>query len=340
MDAANILGQAALDAHAIAAKTDMEADAIARHLRALSNVHIFNEVSPNVFKNNEASLLLQQESAKALVGLGAEEGRMSCYKQWEALSGKRSGQTGFNLAYQTDLSVYDYWKQVRPDWGQRAARAFSSNVGNLEQYLALYPWAKEPDGALVVDVGGGIGGATLPIIKRFTNLKLQVQDREENGLEFIKHLENDFPTVAASHRASFIEQDFFQPNKTPRADVYFMRHILHNWPDASAKALLGKLSAAMSPSSKLLLCEHVVYPAYRDVEGRGEMDEAVAPEPLLANWGDVYTSRMDVMMLAALGARERSRREVEALVGGVGLVVWRVWRNMGTEAIVECRLCE
>ncbi|PHH68802.1 hypothetical protein CDD82_266 [Ophiocordyceps australis] len=336
IDTANLLSRGALDARSIANKTGIDADSITRHLRALCNLYIFSEEAPNVFRNNELSLMLQPEAVRALVGFLANEGRMASSKQWEVLA-QDSGsgrKTAFQVAYDTDLSVYDYWKHVRPDWGKRAAKAFSSNVNNLEQYLALYPWAKEEDGALVVDVGGGIGGATLPIVRRFPKLRVKVQDREENREGFEEYLENEFPDVAAVDGASFEEQDYFEANKTRNADIYLLRHIVHNWPDEEASKLLRNVAAAMTRRSKLLLCECVVHAAHRGASHASY----TAPEPLLANWGQTYTSRVDLMMQAMLDARQRSQDEFEALVAGAGLVVTRVWRNMGEEAMVECRL--
>lgn len=42
--------------------------------------------------------------------------------------------------------------------------------------IQVYPWNAEKDGALVIDMGGGVGAATLPIINQVSKLKLQVQD--------------------------------------------------------------------------------------------------------------------------------------------------------------------
>ncbi len=44
----------------------------------------------------------------------------------------------------------------------------------------------EPDGTLLVDVGGGVGGATLPIVNRFGNLRVIVQDLPANHDKFLK----------------------------------------------------------------------------------------------------------------------------------------------------------
>lgn len=49
-----------------------------------------------------------------------------------------------------------------------------------------YDWNTLPQNALVVDVGGGIGSASLVLAKEFSNLRIAIQDREsvvESGVE-------------------------------------------------------------------------------------------------------------------------------------------------------------
>lgn len=43
-------------------------------------------------------------------------------------------------------------------------------------YPAVYPWGSLPANAIVVDVGGGNGHATLNLLKAFPTLKVIVQD--------------------------------------------------------------------------------------------------------------------------------------------------------------------
>lgn len=48
-----------------------------------------------------------------------------------------------------------------------------------------YDWKSLPQDALVVDVGGGIGSASLALAKDHFNLKIVIQDRQpvvENGI--------------------------------------------------------------------------------------------------------------------------------------------------------------
>ena len=50
-------------------------------------------------------------------------------------------------------------------------------------FLIIFPiafnWSKLPEGALVVDVGGGIGTASIQVAKQFPSLKFIVQDRRQ-----------------------------------------------------------------------------------------------------------------------------------------------------------------
>ncbi|OAA59250.1 Cytochrome P450 [Akanthomyces lecanii RCEF 1005] len=342
-DIATLIGEEPLDASAIAKKTGIDADKMSRHLRALCNIHIFREVAPDVFQNNELSLLLQSESKRALVGLCAEESRLASCKMWEALTepgykdSKASNMAAFNIAYETDLNIFQYWEKLRPDLGERGARAFSGKGFNEKQYLSLYPWAEEADGTLVVDVGGGVGGATLPIVTAFANLILLVQDLPETEAKFIKHLETNHPTVAQTKRASFQAQDFFQVNATKKAPIYFLRHVIHDWPESEAVRLLKNLATAMADSSKILICEHMVLPTYGDGNVCGD-SPFIAPTPLLPNWGAGFTSRLDLHVLSCINSKQRTEEDFRALATQAGLAVTSVWRNMGDEVIIECRL--
>lgn len=96
----------------------------------------------------------------------------------------------------------------------------------------------------------------------------------------------------------------------------------------------------MSESSKLLINEHVVLPTYRKPVSQHEVNpekEFEAPEPLLANWGQPVTSRLDLQVLAFLNAKQRTKAEFQELASRSGLEVVRIWRNMGEGVIIECR---
>jgi hypothetical protein len=154
-------------------------------------------------------------------------------------------------------------------------------------------------------------------------------------------LHADYSDIAESGRATFLAQDFFEPQATQGADVYFLRHILHNWNDSMVGKILNNLTAAMSLESKLLICEHILLPVYASQQARDRVednDTFFAPHPLLANWGASFTSRLDLQVLSILDARQRTAGDFERLFIAAGLRVSHTWRNMGDDTILECRL--
>lgn len=89
-----------------------------------------------------------------------------------------------------------------------------------------YPW-KELGSATVVDVGGGMGGFLLQLSKLNPDLHLVLQDRKvtiNKAKTEIWPKEN--PRALANGKIDFVEHDFFQPNPTPGADVYWLRSVL------------------------------------------------------------------------------------------------------------------
>lgn len=61
-------------------------------------------------------------------------------------------------------------------------------------------------------------------------------------------------------RTSFVGADFFT-DPLPPADAYFLRFILHDWPDAEATAILRAVRRAMAPGSRaVLLVQDAVMP--------------------------------------------------------------------------------
>lgn len=99
-----------------------------------------------------------------------------------------------------------------------------------------------------------------------------------------------------------------------------MHSVLHDWPDEACRKILLNVKAAMKPGhSRLLINENVV----PDV---GAQWEATA---------------LDILMMALLGSRERTRENWTELMTGVGLRIVEIYtaRN-GAESLIECELAE
>ncbi|TIC92873.1 O-methyltransferase af390-400 [Colletotrichum higginsianum] len=110
----------------------------------------------------------------------------------------------------------------------------------------------DPKLPLFVDVGGGIGQGLLNIYNMYPE--------EASRL----YLEDLGEVIADADAKSIIpatvnklEYNFFTPQPIKDARAYYLRHIIHDWPDESAREILLMQKSAMKPGySKLLIYDH------------------------------------------------------------------------------------
>lgn len=90
----------------------------------------------------------------------------------------------------------------------------------------------------------------------FPSLNLIIQDLPE-PVQNARSRISDLPSDIQS-RISMIEYDFFTPQPIKHADVYLLRTILHDWPDADAVKILQGVVEAMGSNSRLLIMDMVL----------------------------------------------------------------------------------
>ena len=83
-----------------------------------------------------------------------------------------------------------------------------------------------------------------------------VQDFREN-VDNGQAAAAQLPADIAS-RISFQEHNFFTAQPVTGAEVYLLRMILHDWPDADAIVILRALVGAMSSGSRLIIMDSVL----------------------------------------------------------------------------------
>ena len=115
-----------------------------------------------------------------------------------------------------------------------------------------YKWGDLPNG-LVVDVGGSYGSVSVALAQRFPSLRCIIQDQPEVVRDGRKKLSSDM-----MGRVTFLEHDFFTEQPIKNADVYFLRWILHDWPDKYAIEVLRALIPALKEGAKVLISEIIL----------------------------------------------------------------------------------
>ncbi|XVF30753.1 hypothetical protein REPUB_Repub16aG0085700 [Reevesia pubescens] len=146
----------------------------------------------------------------------------------------------------------------------------------------------------VVDVGGGWG----------TNLKLIVAKHPQiKGINFdLPQVIKDAPPVSG---VEHVAGDMF--TEIPKAEVIFMKLILHDWGNEFCSKLLKKCYDALPENGKIILCESLIPEVPKD---------------------DIVTKTIlqrDLGLLHILpGAKERTKQEFEALAKEAGFTSLKV----------------
>ncbi len=159
------------------------------------------------------------------------------------LSTLRSGVPGWHAEFGCDLWEY---LERHPE---RSALFDRSMAGGPENDLEAI--AGVGDGARhVVDIGGGNGWLLRRLLERQHAWTGTLFDRPE----VTERARQDPAMRSLGERCRVVGGDFFR--EVPAgADLYLMRHVLHDWSDEECIAILSSCRRAMSPSSKLIVIE-------------------------------------------------------------------------------------
>lgn len=133
--------------------------------------------------------------------------------------------------------------------------------------LRAFPWgAVLPRGATVVDVGGSRGHFARDLGGMNPSFRIVVQDlpRVVEGLE--REFGSGGGDGGGGGNVTYQAHDFFHEQPVVGADVYFLRHVMHNHPDAECVAILRALLPALRKGGRVLVSEYVV-PPYEDLAG-------------------------------------------------------------------------
>jgi hypothetical protein len=173
------------------------------------------------------------------------------------------------------------------------------------QELAAYNFSRHH---IIADIGGGTGALLASILQKYPDAR---------GILF------DQPHVAAAASTTFqqtgvsdrvrIEPGSFFEYVPAGADAYIMRHILHDWPDVEAAAILGRCRAAMQADASLLLIDSVVGPPNRDP----------------------HSKFLDLVMLVSAGGYERTEQEWRILLADGGFRLRQVHPAGPASSVIE-----
>ncbi len=204
---------------ALAAATDSDERALHGLLSHLVQQGVFAEPSPGVFAMNEAA----EELNQPFLDLGGIGGRMA--HAWGTLETfVRTGRPGYAERF------------GRPWWDDLAAHPelgaeFDELMGYAGHGAPDVDFPIDWDGIeTVVDVGGGTGALLTELLRRRPGLHATLVD---------------LPGTVARADGPFtkVGQSFFDPLPSG-ADLYILKSILNDWPDAETDAILANVARA------------------------------------------------------------------------------------------------
>lgn len=153
----------------------------------------------------------------------------------------------------------------------------------------------------VVDVGGGNGALLVGILAAHPDLRGIVFDRPQAaGAARARVAE-----AGLAARCEVVAGDFFE-SVPADADAYLIKHVIHDWDDEKAVAILRNCRRAMNAKAKLLIAE------------------GVSPRRIDASLESRGAAANDVNMLVVAGGRQRSEQEFRALYDAAGLALTKV----------------
>ncbi|KAF8815775.1 S-adenosyl-L-methionine-dependent methyltransferase [Phlegmacium glaucopus] len=334
----------------IGQKSGIEARKVGRVFRILASKHIFREVSDNVFANNRLSIQLLSSNPLSSLGLHfTDECIKSAVLISEVFADKEWGpsyaphQTAFNKYSDYPDPVFKYFEGETPKGAELGARFGVGMIGwgsaiEASSVITEFPWKELGDGASVCDVGGGIGNIVLQLAKAYPTLDLKLQDLPERILQAKNEVwPKRCPEAIAEKRIQFEPIDFLSESPIQGCNVYYLKNIIHDWPDAESIKILTGVRKAMVSHSRVLVHEYILQHANRVPEGQSRYTQA--PEPLLPNYGAgrIRQYNLDLDMMAMLNSEERQLDDFVRLGEAAGLKFEKLW-DFGEMGLVEYRL--
>jgi hypothetical protein len=287
-------------------ESGVDPESLQRVLRHLATKGVFEEPTPGQFALNAAAGQLQEDHpARLRIGLDLNGFGQRLANVWSSLpDAVRSGTPAY-----VQVFGRPFWEDLgaHPD----LAASFDALMGPAGHgtpdpaVLLAGDWEAVHT---VVDVGGGTGALLAEILRVHSDVHGTLVDLPPT----VARAQETFQAAGVAERATTIGQSFFEPLPAG-ADVYVIKNLLDDWPDAEAEQLLHRLAEAARPRGRVAI-----------VGGVSPDDEEGGEDPAL-------------LMLVLLGGRHRSLTTFRSLVQRAGLEVSAVGRQPSGRYIVECR---
>ncbi|REJ75240.1 MAG: methyltransferase [Acidobacteria bacterium] len=300
---ADILAGGPKSVEEIAKEASAHAPSVYRLMRALAKAGVFVRDGENRFLNTPLSEFLRSDHPDSMRGMV----HMICDKEHWLAQGNlehsvRTGECGFQDTF--GKPIFDYYAE-HPEPAKvfdEAMTSLSTTVGAaVAETYDFSGYSK------IADIGGGHGILLSSVLKANPDAKGILFDQQYvvNGAEAPAR-------SGVANRVETVGGNFFE-DVPVKADVYLMKHIIHDWNDKESVRILSNVAQNAPERARLLLVESVV-----------EDDDVPSLSGL-----------MDLNMLAMTTGRERTTAEYSDLLTASGWQLERVIPTPSPMQIVE-----
>ena len=297
---------------------------VERFLKFIAVENFVQETGPDEYAANDVTrVIASDDGAGAITDMYT---MFAVYADWPAFLKETryanpidKDKSAFKYAYKTDHHYFDFISQ--PGNEER----LKNFMGHMRFKTLGLKWFEEPkiieavfgdegvgkEDVLLVDVGGSTGYDILNFHQTHADIsgRLVLQDLPAT-------IHNLDKTALAEKGIEALPHDFFTPEPIQHAKAYYLKMILHDWPDEQCKQILTNLMPALKPGYSRILLNEIVVPDFK------------------AGW---FETSVDVLMMEVHSAQERREKEWRQLVESVeGLKVRKIWDVEGAvEKIIE-----
>ena len=199
------------------------------------------------------------------------------------------GKFAWHKAMSTELDFFP-WAKQSPEKLDMFQKLMA--VPRDGEWFDVIPFSNDcaPERAHFVDIGGSIGHQCRRLKAKYPNLP---------GRVICQDLEETIKSAPPNEGVEMMPHDFFTPEPIQDAKYYYLRTVLHDWPDDKCERILKNIIPAMGPDSKILI------------------DDMVLPNTGVHWW----SACLDLHMYTVLGAMERNVDQWESLLEKCGLKI-------------------
>jgi len=218
-----------------------------------------------------------------------------------------TGEPAFPFVFGSKVSDWRAADKHQGDPFYRYLAKEEMKVANSDDLMQSF---YEFEADTIASIGSGYGGFLVPFLHGFPELKAIVFDTPA----VVEAAEPMFQAFGLQHQVAFVAGDILKEIPV-EADIYFLKSVLQQNDDATARKILENCRAVLKPGAKLIVYERLM-------PDRAEDDPAAI--------------MLDLHLMAIYGGRARTKAEMEALLADAGLAVEESSRTYEGLFFIQC----